>query len=71
MDFNASFDRLISPKVEGGFTLNPKDSGNWTGGKIGVGELKGSNFGISAAAYPKLDIKNLTREKVRPLYLNA
>lgn len=54
--------------VEGGLTMNPKDKGNWTGGKVGVGELKGSNFGISAAAYPNEDIKNMTRERALFLF---
>ena len=45
---------------EGGFQKNPRDSGNWTGGRVGVGELKGTNFGISAATYPALDIEHLT-----------
>lgn len=53
--------------VEGGLTMDPRDKGNWTGGKVGVGELKGSNFGISAAAYPNEDIKNMTMD--RALYL--
>lgn len=33
---------------EGGFQKNPKDAGNWTGGKVDVGTLVGTNFGISA-----------------------
>tara|TARA_R110000744_G_scaffold11247_3_gene34288 strand:+ start:1238 stop:1861 length:624 start_codon:yes stop_codon:yes gene_type:complete len=37
--------------VEGGYTNNPKDNGNWTGGKIGVGNLVGTNKGISAPVY--------------------
>ena len=27
---------------EGGFTKNEKDKGNWTGGRVGSGVLKGS-----------------------------
>jgi lysozyme family protein len=53
---------------EGGFTDNPKDPGNWTGGRVGVGILKGTNWGISAATYPHLDIKNLTREGAVYIY---
>ena len=44
---------------EGGFTNDPNDRGNWTSGKIGVGELKGTKYGISAMAYPLEDIKNI------------
>ena len=54
---------------EGGFTNNPKDRGNWTGGKIGVGVLKGTNFGISAMSYPDLDIANLTQAQAVSIYL--
>ncbi len=40
--------------------LSYGDRGNWTGGQVGKGTLLGSKFGISAAAYPTLDIPNLT-----------
>jgi len=45
---------------EGGYTDNPQDPGNWTGGKPGLGILKGTKYGIAAASYPGLDIPNLT-----------
>ena len=45
---------------EGNFSNDPKDKGNWTGGAVGVGVLKGTKYGISAAQYPDLDIQNLT-----------
>jgi len=38
-------------QVEGGYTDNPNDNGNWTGGKIGSGKLVGTNHGISAPVY--------------------
>lgn len=66
MDFNDAFERLIGH--EGGFTDDPNDDGNWTGGKQGVGELKGTKFGIAANSYPDLDIKNLTVEDARLIY---
>ena len=53
---------------EGGYTEDPDDAGNWTGGKIGEGELKGTNWGISARQYPDLDIKALTREAAIQIY---
>jgi lysozyme family protein len=53
---------------EGGYGRNPKDRGDWTSGKIGVGELKGTKYGIAAFAYPGLDIKNLTLEDARAIY---
>lgn len=67
MNFDLAFERLIGH--EGRFTYNPKDRGNWTSGKVGVGLLKGTKFGISAMAYPHLDIKNLTVEQARAIYL--
>lgn len=53
---------------EGGLSVNPEDHGNWTGGRKGQGELKGTNFGISAASYPNLDIRNLTKEEAMAIY---
>lgn len=53
---------------EGGFTNDPNDRGNWTSGKIGVGELKGTKYGISAMAYPLEDIKNITQERAIELF---
>jgi len=56
---------------EGGFTKNPKDPGNWTGGIVngeGVGVLKGTKKGISAKAYPKLNIELLTDDEILFLY---
>jgi lysozyme family protein len=54
--------------AEGGFTDNPSDPGNWTGGQIGQGELHGTKFGISAAAYPALDIASLTEQAAEDIY---
>lgn len=53
--------------VEAGFTNDPRDDGNWTGGRAGHGTLKGTKFGISAAAYPNLDIENLTVEQAEQI----
>ena len=55
-------------KYEGGYSSNRKDPGNWTGGKVGVGTLKGTKYGIAAHSYPSLDIKNLTLDDVKPIY---
>lgn len=65
-NFNRAFDKLIGH--EGGFTLDKRDKGNWTGGGIGVGELNGTKYGISAMSYPKVDIKNLTLEDAKSIY---
>lgn len=66
MDFDAAFERLLGH--EGGFGNDRRDRGNWTGGEIGKGTLKGTKYGISAAAYPGEDIENLTLERARELY---
>lgn len=53
---------------EGGYSDSPEDHGNWTGGRKGVGELKGTKFGISAGSYPHLDIRNLTMQQADDIY---
>lgn len=58
----------ITLAYEGGFTLARADPGNWTGGAVGKGTLKGTKYGISAKAFPSLDIKNLTQADVAPIY---
>jgi lysozyme family protein len=49
--------------AEGGYSNNPADPG-----AIGHGELLGTKFGISAAAYPKIDIINLTQDAAQQIY---
>lgn len=66
MNLNDAFVRLLG--VEGGFTDDPKDKGNWTGGEFGVGHLEGTKYGISAAAYPLEDIRGLTLARAMDLY---
>lgn len=66
MDFDKAFTALVGH--EGGYTADPKDRGNWTSGKIGVGTLKGTKYGISAMSYPIVDIKNLTLENAKAIY---
>lgn len=61
---------------EGGYTNDKDDNGNWTGGKVGVGILVGTNKGISAPvlmSYLKRtptvkDMKNISKETVRDIY---
>lgn len=67
-----AFDRAIAItlKNEGGFQRSPNDPGNWTTGEAGSGFLKGTNFGISAAAYPHLDIRGLTIDKAKAIYFS-
>lgn len=54
--------------AEGGYSADPRDAGNWTGGAVYSGELRGTKFGISAAAYPTLDIKGLTLADAQAIY---
>ena len=58
----------LTLNVEGGYQCDPDDKGNWTGGNIGVGKLKGTKYGICAASFPNVDIKNLTKEQAEYLY---
>jgi len=53
---------------EGKFSTDPNDPGNWTGGKKGKGILKGTKYGISAKAYPKLDIQSLALNDANSIY---
>lgn len=54
--------------VEGGFTDSEADPGNWTGGQCGAGRCLGTKYGISAAAYPGLDIAALNLDGARAIY---
>lgn len=65
--YDKCFDRVVGH--EGGFTSDRRDRGNWTSGVIGKGELKGTRWGISAMAYPHLDIRNLTLADAKAIYL--
>lgn len=56
---------------EGGYSTDRNDKGNWTGGAVGVGEFKGTKYGISAAAHPNLDIANLTVEQAKAIYYES
>jgi len=62
VEFPAAF--LAAAKITLGqegaeLDLTRADKGNWTGGEVGIGILKGSKYGISAAAYPEVDIADL------------
>jgi lysozyme family protein len=64
--FEAAFAAVVG--IEGRYSTDPQDPGNWTGGAINVGILKGTKYGISARAYPNLDIANLTLDQAKTLY---
>ncbi|MEW6772937.1 MAG: glycosyl hydrolase 108 family protein [Bacteroidota bacterium] len=74
----ASFDLAIPIifKHEGGYQAHPKDSGNWSSGKVGEGVLIGTKYGISAPTLiawrgkmvtPE-DMKNLTEEEAKRIF---
>jgi lysozyme family protein len=54
--------------AEGGYSADAADPGNWTGGVVGHGVLLGTKYGISAAAYPTLDIAALTAGAAEAIY---
>ena len=64
--FEQAFETVVGH--EGGFSKDPADPGNWTGGSVGAGLLRGTNFGISAAAYPDLDIASLKLADASAIY---
>lgn len=53
---------------EGAYGNDPRDPGNWTGGRVGVGVNKGTKYGISAKSYPNLDIANLTLAQAQNIF---
>lgn len=65
-DFERAFAIVVG--VESGFSDDPDDPGNWTGHAKGVGELKGTKYGISAASYPDIDIESLTLDGAHAIY---
>jgi lysozyme family protein len=54
---------------EGGYVDDRRDSGNWTGAQVGVGQLIGSNFGVGAPALVSWlgDEKKATRSLMETL----
>lgn len=72
-DFAPIWHNTIKPH-EGGFTMDRRDPGNWTGGKVGVGKLLGTNRGIAANTYGESllrkgkTIKGLTEAECAYLY---
>lgn len=65
-NYDVAFDLTIGH--EGGYQNDRRDRGNWTTGRIGRGELRGTKFGVSAMSYPHLDIKNLTLKDAKSIY---
>lgn len=66
MEFDEAFLRVV--EHEGGWSRDPTDAANWTGGALGSGELRGTRYGVSAAQYPDLDIEHLALGAARDIY---
>ena len=67
----AEFRTSILPftlRYEGKLSMVRKDPGNWTGGAVGKGVLRGTKFGIAAASHPTLDIQALTLAQASEIY---
>lgn len=60
---SALFNEIVAVtfQMEGGgaISLLADDPGNWTGGAVGIGILRGTRWGISAAAFPQVDIAGM------------
>lgn len=72
MDFKDAFKFVIGE--EGGYTADPDDAGNWTGGARGKGKLLGTKYGIAANTYGERlakagkTIKDLTLDDAMAIY---
>lgn len=64
--FDDAFAALIGN--EGGYKKEKEDHMDWDSGVIGKGELRGTKYGITAGAYPLVDIENLTLEGAKAIY---
>jgi lysozyme family protein len=65
-NFEKAFAELIGN--EGGFKRENEDRMDWDSGHVGVGNLVGTKYGLSAGSYPNLDIPNLTLDDARAIY---
>lgn len=59
-DYKTAVLITIDDNHEGGFQKNKNDHANWDSGQIGVGNLVGTKYGITAVDMPGRDIENLT-----------
>ncbi len=64
--FDKAFKVVIGE--EGGYTSNPADPGNWSGGRCSIGVCNGTKYGISAASYPGLSIRDLSIDDAKTIY---
>lgn len=64
--FDKAFTELVG--LEGNYSGDEKDPGNWTSGVVNKGECKGTMYGISAASYPTKDIAGLSLPAAKAIY---
>lgn len=73
-NFSEAAQRVLS--VEGGYTDDSRDNGNWTGCRRNIGILVGTNHGISACTYKdyygriptKADMQSITQTQALEIY---
>lgn len=65
-NFEAVMEEIL--RHEGGLSMVRSDPGNWTGGKVGKGQLRGTKYGIAAHANPSINIEALTKPAAREIY---
>lgn len=54
-------------RAEGGYTDDPRDPGNWTGGRINRGRLVGTMFGIAAPTLKAWRGREITADDMKAL----
>ncbi len=52
-------------------SLIRSDPGNWTGNRVGIGQLKGTKWGVAAGSHPTLDIAALTSEQALEIFVRG
>lgn len=70
MTATTSFDTAFAAvlDVEGGFSNDPGDPGNWSGAAVGRGHCGGTKYGISQSSFPTLVITDLTVDEAKAIY---
>jgi lysozyme family protein len=78
--FEKAFDFMLEneggKKATGGYQKWENDNGNWTGGRVGVGHLVGTKYGLTAPEISEAlghtateqDVRDFPFEKVKPIY---
>lgn len=61
----------VTLQHEGGFQNAATDRANWSSGKIGVGALIGTKYGITAVDMPGIAIRDLTEDQAANWYLTT